>query len=94
MESLEEIKIRSITGGNFHRLSFVFHILWNGTPTFWNYHSLILDTESYQLSTNGIEQTWAKPTTARCKKITTAIFLKKAVVLQRKPKTHSNHFSD
>ena len=33
-------------------------------------------------------QTWAKPTTARCKKITTAIFSKKAVVLQRKPKTH------
>ena len=24
-------------------------------PKFWNYHSLILDTESYQLSTNGIE---------------------------------------
>ena len=34
------------------------------------------------------DQTWAKPTTARCKKITTAIFSKKAVVLQRKPKTH------
>ena len=64
MENLEEIKIRSITGGNLHRHSFVFHILWNGTPKFWHYHSLILDTESYQLSTNGIEQTWAKPTTA------------------------------
>jgi len=55
LSSKEEINIRSITGGNLHRLSFVFHILWNGTPTFWNYHSLILDTESYQLSTNGIE---------------------------------------
>ena len=30
MENLEEIKIRSITGGNLHRHSFVFHILWNG----------------------------------------------------------------
>ena len=30
MENLEEIKIRSITGGNLHRHSFVFHILYDG----------------------------------------------------------------
>ena len=33
MENLEEIKIRSITGGNLHRHSFVFHILYDGPST-------------------------------------------------------------
>ena len=56
MENLEKnIKIRSITGGNLHRHSFVFHIEWNGKFLQYTKHHLNSKTINLRVVVKFIE---------------------------------------